>query len=66
MGKKVTLQEIARIAKVSPATISRIASDWTKAPKLADVLLVSKIHKLLDRFARRYCAVIQYFRVAYH
>jgi hypothetical protein len=41
-------------------------ADWNKAQKLADGLMVSKVHKLLDRFARRYCPVIRHFEVAYH
>ena len=40
--------------------------DWDKAQKLADSLGVKKIHRLLDRFARRYCPVIRHFELTYH
>jgi DNA-binding HxlR family transcriptional regulator len=40
--------------------------DWNKAQKIADGLGVKKIHKLLDRFARRYCPVIRRLALSYH
>lgn len=41
-------------------------ADWDKAQKLADELNPKKIHKSLDRFARRYCPVLRHFGVQYH
>jgi hypothetical protein len=41
-------------------------SDWSKAQKIADTFNVRALHKLLDRFARRFCPVIRHFDLNYH
>jgi hypothetical protein len=40
--------------------------DWDKAQKLADAVDVEKLHRKLDRFARRYCPPIALFPDGYH
>jgi len=44
---------------------SRIG-DWDQAQWLADHLKVRELHERLDRWARRYCPVIQPLGVSYH
>lgn len=41
-------------------------ADFEAAQKLADKLDVARLHRALDRFARRYCPVIQRLGVRYH
>jgi len=40
--------------------------DWDKAQKLADAVNVKKLHRKLDRLARRYCPPIALFADGYH
>jgi hypothetical protein len=40
--------------------------DWAKAQKIADGLEVKGLHKLLDRYARRFCPAAATFQVGYH
>jgi hypothetical protein len=40
--------------------------DWDKAQHLADQLNGRVLHKLLNRFARRFCPVIRHFGLEYH
>jgi hypothetical protein len=41
-------------------------ADFNAAQKLVDGLTVAKLHRALDRFAQRYCPVIQRLGVDYH
>jgi hypothetical protein len=40
--------------------------DWGKAQHLADQLSGRAVHRLLNRFARRFCPVIRHFGLEYH
>ena len=40
--------------------------NFTKAQQLADQLKVKMIHKILDRFAHRYCPIIKKLKQRYH
>ena len=40
--------------------------DWDKAQQLADQLNARTLHRVLNRFARRYCPVTRHFNVEYH
>jgi len=40
--------------------------DFAKAQRIADRFDPRKLHRLLDRYARRYCPVLQTFGVRYH
>jgi hypothetical protein len=40
--------------------------DWDKAQALADALQPERLHKLLDRYARRLCPVLDVFGQRYH
>lgn len=41
-------------------------ADFNKAQKVADRLKVDLIHKILDRFAQRYCPIVKTFNLRYH
>jgi len=41
-------------------------ADWKRAQQIADGLEVETVHRLLDKFARKFCPVIRYFTVDYH
>jgi hypothetical protein len=53
-----------RYAKMDNAIVQ--LDDWAKAQQLADQLRAKRIHRLLDRLARRFCPVIRGFGVGYH
>ena len=40
--------------------------DFTKAQKITDRLNVAAIHKILDRFANRFCQVVKTLNLSYH
>ena len=40
--------------------------DFTKAQKITDRLNVAAIHKILDRFANRFCPVVKTLNLSYH
>jgi len=40
--------------------------DWSKAQELSDNFRVEDLHQVLDLFARRYCPVVQKYRLNYH
>lgn len=41
-------------------------ADFAQAQQLADAFSVDMVHRKLDEFAERYCAVIQQFGLSYH
>ena len=41
-------------------------ADFEAAQRLADELVIARLHRALDRFARRYCPVIQRLGLDYH
>ncbi len=40
--------------------------DFDAAQRLADDFLIKRLHRALDRMARRYCPVIRQLGVSYH
>jgi len=40
--------------------------NFTKAQQIADRLKVDMIHKILDRFAHRYCPIVKKLNLSYH
>jgi hypothetical protein len=40
--------------------------DWSKAQELSDNFRAEDLHQVLDLFARRYCPVVQKYRLNYH
>ena len=43
-----------------------VIDNFNKAQKIADSFDVSKLHKILDTFAKIYCPVIRKFQICYH
>jgi hypothetical protein len=41
-------------------------ADWQHAQRLADQLEVARLHRALDRLARRYCPVVTRLQLTYH